>query len=110
MNTVRKTVISKASPLDSKISSSEAQPVIGLTGINATDNPGPGVPLARSLREALPHSKLIGLSYDAHDPGNYMDFLFDHTSRLPFPTRGWEEIGRQIRFLRSEYGMNILIP
>ena len=44
---------------------------VGISGINATDNPGPGVAVARGLAGAVAGIKLVGLSYDVHDPGNY---------------------------------------
>ena len=42
---------------------------IAVTGLNATDNPGPGVPLIRSIREGEGFSgNLIGLNYRLCDP------------------------------------------
>jgi len=51
---------------------------IGVTGLNATDNPGPGVAVLRSLRaSARPGERLVGLTYDALDPGLYTEGLAD---------------------------------
>lgn len=88
----------------------EQKLIIGLSGINATDNPGPGVPIARSLKEWDPEIQLLGLSYDVHDPGNYMSFLFDQTFRLPYPTKGWEPIFSQLNEIKSKFGLDVIIP
>jgi carbamoyl-phosphate synthase large subunit len=87
-----------------------SQKRIALSGINASDNPGPGVPLARSLREAFPNSEIIGLSYDAHDSGNYMDFLFQNTFRLPFPAKGWNALFQRILEIHKKHPLDIIIP
>lgn len=51
---------------------------IAISGINATDNPGPGTGVARSLREADDLDvRIIGLAYDAMEPGIYMDWLVE---------------------------------
>ncbi|HNN97902.1 MAG TPA: hypothetical protein PKI03_36815, partial [Pseudomonadota bacterium] len=44
---------------------------IAVTGLNATDNPAPGVGVLRALQLARPQDRLIGLAYDALDPGIY---------------------------------------
>ena len=41
---------------------------IAVSGLNNTDNPAPGIPVAKSLQGK---HKIIGLSYDANEPGNY---------------------------------------
>lgn len=84
--------------------------VIAISGINATDNPGPGVPVARSLKEANPEIFTVGLSYDLHDPGNYMDFVFDATFRLPYPTQGWEALKRKLLDIKARCGLDVVIP
>jgi len=83
---------------------------VALSGINATDNPGPGVPVARSLKESGLDLRLIGLSYDVHDPGNYMDFLFETSYLLPFPTKGWPAIFKSLKKIKKERGLDIVIP
>jgi carbamoyl-phosphate synthase large subunit len=83
---------------------------IALSGINASDNPGPGVPLARSLREAFPDCEIIGLTYDAHDSGNYMDFLFQNTYRLPFPSKGWNALFKRILEIHKKSPIDIIVP
>ena len=84
--------------------------VVGISGINATDNPGPGVAVAKSLSESRIKRKLIGLSYDVHDPGNYMLDLFQNSFLMPYPTRGWNSMKTALLDVKEKTGMNTLIP
>ena len=62
---------------------------IAVTGLNATDNPGPGVPVLRSLRDgARAGARRIGLTYDALDPGVYARDLADQVFLLTYPSAG----------------------
>jgi len=84
--------------------------IIGVSGINATDNPGPGCAVARSLVEVNPRPTIVGLSYDIHDPGNYMHDLFENSFMMPYPTLGWNGLEKQLLEVKKQTGMNILIP
>ena len=84
---------------------------IGITGVNAVDNPGPGVGVARSLKEAPDlDAHLIGLAYDAMEPGVYMDWLFERAFLLPYPSAGHEAFLERMRYIRAATDMNILVP
>jgi carbamoyl-phosphate synthase large subunit len=83
---------------------------IGISGINATDNPGPGVAVAKSLAESSKKLTLIGLSYDAHDPGHYLVDLFKNSFLLPFPSKGWKHLEAGLKEVQSKSGLNILVP
>lgn len=84
--------------------------VIGISGINATDNPGPGCAVARSLAEIKNKPAMIGLSYDVHDPGNYMNDLFDNSFMMPYPTKGWKGLEESLSTIKLKTDLNILIP
>jgi carbamoyl-phosphate synthase large subunit len=84
--------------------------VIGVSGINATDNPGPGCAVARSLAEMKRRPRIVGLSYDVHDPGNYMHDLFENSFMMPYPTLGWNGLQKQLIEVQKQTGMNILVP
>jgi carbamoyl-phosphate synthase large subunit len=84
--------------------------VIGISGINATDNPGPGLALARSFKESKLKTTCIGLGYDANDPGHYLKWAIDQSYLLPYPSKGWKEMSARLEFIRSETGMEVLIP
>jgi len=83
---------------------------VAISGINATDNPGPGVAVARSLKEENPNINLIGISYDVHDPGNYMEHLFSNSFLYPYPSKGWESMKAAILDTKNKSGLDILIP
>jgi len=83
---------------------------IALSGINDTDNPGPGVGVARSLKEANSAIKTIGLSYDIQDPGNFMDFVIDKSFILPYPNKGWDAIESHLLKIKEKIGLDMVIP
>ncbi|TVL96552.1 MAG: carboxylate--amine ligase, partial [Candidatus Brocadia sp. WS118] len=58
---------------------------VGVSGINAVDNPGPGVGVARSLKDDKElNIKIAGLAYDAMEPGIYIDWLIDKAFITPY--------------------------
>lgn len=83
---------------------------IAISGINATDNPGPGVAVARSLKQHNPNLELIGLSYDVHDPGNYLTDLYSNSYLMPYPSRGWEHYQGALADIQKKSGIDIIIP
>lgn len=84
--------------------------VVGISGINTTDNPGPGVAVARSLKESGIAATCIGLGYDANDPGHYLRFAIDNSFLLPFPSKGWGEFSARLKEIKAQTGMEAIIP
>lgn len=84
---------------------------IAVTGLNATDNPGPGIPVIRSLKDA-PEFKgnLIGLSYDSLDPGLYMDDVTSRNYLIPYPSSGLQHLLERIRFIHEKEKLDLIIP
>ena len=84
---------------------------VAVTGLNATDNPGPGVAVARSLR-AHPDfaGKIIGLAYDAMDPGLYMPGLLDGSMLIPYPSEGRAALFARLAWAKHRFGVDVLIP
>lgn len=85
-------------------------PAIGVSGINATDNPGPGVPVAKCLRLADWPGRLIGLGYEPHDPGHYLRQYLDDSALLTFPSQGWEAYRTRLFAQRDRHDLGALIP
>jgi len=52
-----------------------------VTGLNATDNPAPGIAVVRAIRsDKTWHGRAIGLAYDSLDTGVYDPDLCDGSS------------------------------
>jgi carbamoyl-phosphate synthase large subunit len=83
---------------------------IAVTGINSVDNPGPGTGVARSLREAAASPRIIGLAYDATEPGLYMDWLFDRHYMMPYPSSEPELLMERLQQIQEQFGLDCVIP
>ena len=84
---------------------------IGITGINAVDNPGPGVGIARSLKEDPDlNVNIIGLAYDSMEPGIYMNGLVDKAYIMPDPSAGHEPFLQRLYHIKNTYGLDFVIP
>src|ERR1700760_613736 len=83
---------------------------IAVTGLNAHDNPGPGVAVIRSLRDAFPNLIIIGLSYESLEPGIYMDNVVDKTYQIPYPTAGTSALSERLQHIHEIEKLDIIIP
>ncbi len=85
--------------------------IIGVTGLNATDNPGPGVAVIRAVREGADRDcRIIGLSYDPLDPGNYLTDIADHIFLMPYPSQGAEALFQRLAYIHQCLPFDVLIP
>src|ERR1700685_1140307 len=84
---------------------------VAVSGINAGDNPGPGIGVARSLMDDPDlEVEIIGLAYDALEPGLYMDWLIQNPYTTPSPFAGGEAFLDRLRYIRDERGLDHVIP
>jgi len=84
---------------------------VAVTGLNATDNPGPGVGVLRCLRDAAGVDyHLIGLAYDALDPGVYASKYVDDVFMIPYPSQGIEAFLDRIEYIHETVGLDVVIP
>ena len=84
---------------------------IAVTGLNAIDSPGPGIPVIRGLRESKEFDvRIIGLSYEALEPGIYMHDLVDKTYQIPFPTSGIDSLMTRLQYIHSIEKIDLIIP
>jgi carbamoyl-phosphate synthase large subunit len=92
--------------------SAGARPLtIAVTGLNATDNPGPGVPVLRSLRDgARAGERRIGLTYDALDPGIYARELADQVFLLTYPSAGADAFLDRLASIHERAPLDVIIP
>ncbi|PLX00344.1 MAG: biotin carboxylase [Marinilabiliales bacterium] len=84
---------------------------VAVTGLNNTDNPGPGIPVIRSLKESdFFEVRVIGLAYENLEPGIYMKDLVDKTYQIPYPTAGTEALISRLEYVNSVENIQVLIP
>ena len=84
---------------------------IAVTGLNAIDSPGPGMAVIRALREAESFGvRIIGLSYEALEPGIYMHEYVDKTYQVPYPSAGQEVLFERIKYINSVENLDFLFP
>jgi carbamoyl-phosphate synthase large subunit len=84
---------------------------IAVTGLNAIDSPGPGIPVIRALREATCFDvRIIGLAYESLEPGIYMHNLVDRTYQIPYPTAGAETLMARLEYIHRREKLDIIIP
>jgi carbamoyl-phosphate synthase large subunit len=85
---------------------------VAVTGLNATDNPAPGVAVIRSLRAAPGFlGKLLGLAYDALDSGLYSTEIgLDAGLLIPYPSQGVEALGARLREIHQRHHIDVIIP
>jgi carbamoyl-phosphate synthase large subunit len=83
---------------------------VAVTGLNATDNPAPGVGVIRALRGAPGIARTIGLAYDALDPGIYAADLIPDAFMLPYPAHGLDAFRARLRYIHDCVGLDVIIP
>jgi carbamoyl-phosphate synthase large subunit len=84
---------------------------VALTGLNNTDNPGPGVPVIRGIRDSeLFDPRIVGLAYESMEPAIYMHDIVDHTYRIPYPSEGAEILIRKVLEINKIEKIDVLIP
>ncbi|RJR32770.1 MAG: biotin carboxylase, partial [Desulfobacteraceae bacterium] len=84
---------------------------IGVSGLNAVDNPGPGVAVIRSIRESGEFQGVItGLAYSPLDPGAYMEGICDNVFLIPYPSQGAENLLDRIRAIHAKFPIDVIIP
>jgi len=83
---------------------------VGVSGINAVDNPGPGVGVAKSLKEWNPGISIVGLAYDPMEPGVYMRWLIEKSYLMPYPSQGADAYLERLLYVKNSYGLDAVIP
>ncbi len=84
---------------------------IAVTGLNNTDNPGPGVPVIRALRDSLVFDvKIIGLAYENLEPGIFLPNIVDKTYQIPYPSAGVEAFMNRIGQINKVENLDVIIP
>ena len=85
--------------------------VIAVTALNAIDSPGPGVAVIRAIRECADFDvRIIGLSYEALEPGIYMHDLVDKTYQIPYPSAGTDSLLGRLIHINEIEKLDLIIP
>ena len=88
-----------------------ATAVVAVTGLNATDNPGPGMGVIRALRDHPDFSgRIVGLAYDTLEPGIYAPELVDDVFLVPYPSQGVDALEDRLRYVHEQVGLTAVIP
>ncbi|MBE0654044.1 MAG: ATP-grasp domain-containing protein [Bacteroidales bacterium] len=84
---------------------------IAITGLNNTDNPGPGIPVIRGLKDSEKFdARIIGLAYENLEPGIYMEGMLDKVYMIPYPSDGTENFLKRLEYIHSREKVDVIIP
>jgi carbamoyl-phosphate synthase large subunit len=84
---------------------------VAVSGLNAIDSPGPGVPVIRALKESTYYEpRIIGLSYEALEPGVYMHDIVDVAYKVPLPTEGVQLLYDRLAEIHRHEKIDVIIP
>jgi carbamoyl-phosphate synthase large subunit len=97
--------------VQNKDSVKKRQLTVAVTGLNAIDSPGPGVAVIRAVRECSDFEvRIIGLSYEALEPGIYMHEVVDKTYQIPYPSAGTDSLLGRLSYIHSKENIDVIIP
>ncbi|MBK6631388.1 MAG: ATP-grasp domain-containing protein [Betaproteobacteria bacterium] len=85
---------------------------VAITGMNAVaDNPGAGLAVARCLREAYGERlRIIGLGYDALDPGLHRREYCDSAHLISYPGSGTDALFDRLAEIHEVERIDFLLP
>lgn len=94
----------------SSIDLSSLELSIAVSGLKTGDNPQPGVPVIRSIREAGFTGKIIGFVYDAMESGIYVEGIADEIYQMPYPSTGADSFLARLDYILSKTSIEVIIP
>ncbi len=85
---------------------------IAVSGLNATDNPAPGVSVIRAIREGAKDRplRIVGLAYEPLDPGLYMPGIVDSGYLMPYPSQGAEALLQRLDGIHAAEALDMILP
>ncbi len=84
---------------------------IAVTGLNNVDNPGPGVPVIRGIKDSKKFdAEIIGLIYDALEPGAYMKEVSNRNYLIPYPSSGLDNLFERLAYIHETEKIDVLVP
>ncbi len=84
---------------------------IAVTGLNAANNPAPGLSISRSIRVGqISGIRIIGLTYDTLSTGAYESSLLDEVYVVPYPAEGEALLLSRLREINKLARLDVIIP
>ncbi len=84
---------------------------VAVTGLNNVDNPGPGVPVIRGIKESEEFDgEIVGLMYDALEPGAYMPEVTKSNYLIPYPSGGLDVFFERLSQINEIEKIDVIIP
>ncbi len=84
---------------------------LAVSGLNNTDNPGPGIPFIRAMKASDRFDlKIIGLAYENLEPGMYMPGMTDKVYKMPYPSEGKQAFLERIQYIHGKEKFQVLVP
>ena len=84
---------------------------IAVSGLNNTDNPGPGIPFIRAIKESDRFElKVIGLAYENLEPGIFMHHMADKVYKMPYPSEGKQAFLERVTYINQQEDIDVLVP
>jgi len=84
---------------------------VAVTGLNNVDSPGPGVPVIRGIKDSGKFDgEIIGLLYDALEPGAYMSEVASRSYLIPYPSGGVEAFFERLAYINSFEKIDVIFP
>jgi carbamoyl-phosphate synthase large subunit len=84
---------------------------IAVSGLNAIDSPGPGIPVIRALKESTRYDiRIVGLSYETLEPGVYMRDLVAVSYQIPLPAAGQQVLFERLAWINQQEKLDFIIP
>jgi len=80
---------------------------IAVSGLNNTDNPAPGIPVIKSLKD---NHSIIGFAYDSNEPGCFMPDMVEKVYVVPYPSLGFEELKKRLLEIKEKENIEAIIP
>lgn len=84
---------------------------IAVTGLIASESPGPGAGIIRAIREHPGfEGRIIGLAYDAKESAIYLPGLCDRVYLIPYPSAGQESLFERLQQIIGKCPIDLMIP
>ena len=84
---------------------------VAITGLNNVDNPAPGVPVIRGIKESKEFDgDIVGLIYDALEPGAYMQEVTKSNYLIPYPSGGLDLFFVRLLQINAIEKIDVIIP